>query len=975
MKISRTNRKRSVAFVLLVLLVFSVTGCAYFNAFYNTRHNFREGERERERSTDPNVQPAGYQKAVESGAKLVEFYPESKYVDDALFIMGQSYYWNKDYFKAKRKFEELMSNYPESPYYTESRLWLGRSLVALKQRQEATSTLRTLMTDTDDGELIGRAKFALAELYFIDSLFVRAEEQFTEVAETSQDQELLGEAHWRAGDAAFRDKRFRVAMEHFREALKHELTRIQRFRVKTWLGRAYYEMRDYDKAASTFQDLLKDKRFYEEHPPVRVELGRTRAAQGRIEDALKIYKHVYENNDRTDHAAHAWYETALIYLKQEGMREETKEALTKARTVKSGSRYALTADSLFNTLVEIEELGLRRQKIQLRSELIEEWLARPVHPNDTVSFTAAEWYDSAAVDSLKLIPLWESAWRDSTIVPVDTTRADTLRSRVDSTGVAVSSDTTDALSDELVTRLDSTLIDTTAEALSPGEVVVDEGDMVLLGDSLLVERSSLPDSVLQRADGLAGDSSVAVQQVAPSTPEELLGALMGDGPIGAPSNAAYRKKEDSPQEPNPDTTTPTPDTTAAEFFDDTSLDEGETADSLQEFAEMPGTGEIPDSLLLASDSLAVQGSDSLVARPETERPDSLAAVADTTGPRIITIFDVTPVQDTLAHHRNELIDIRFQLGEIYLFDLREPDSAQVVFKELSLPPGTDSVRARAWTALAYIAQEDSNYVRRDSMLQVIAEEFRSTSYGRTIAEALGLLNKEEEVRKDRQAFQEAEAMYYSEEGDPQEAYSRYRWVADTYPNSDVAPKALYAAAFIAATDLEDDMTAEEIFTTLQSEYPASEQAITAGKILNDLFTMRNAVEGGDSASVAEIDIDAIPENELENKPDISGGQETLARVLEMRNLLPPEVLSGTGGDVVLRYVVFEDGSASEFRVVKEDPPGRGLAQALIAGLQEVSFNPGKQEGEAVATLVERRYTLPLDAPPNVRPLPKRRGRS
>jgi hypothetical protein len=95
----------------------------------------------------------------------------------------------------------------------------------------------------------------------------------------------------------------------------------------------------------------------------------------------------------------------------------------------------------------------------------------------------------------------------------------------------------------------------------------------------------------------------------------------------------------------------------------------------------------------------------------------------------------------------------------------------------------------------------------------------------------------------------------------------------------------------------------------------------------------------------------------------------------MRNLLPPEVLSGTGGDVVLRYVVFEDGSAAEFRVVTEDPPGRGLAQALIAGLQEVSFNAGKLEGENVASLVERRYTLPLDAPPNVRPLPKRRGRS
>lgn len=95
--------KNRVLWWLAILLIASsiLSGCAYFNAFYNTKRSFHDGEREREKTTELRSKPAGYTKAVEAGAKLVEIYPHSRYVPETLFIMGQSYYWLEDYFKAK----------------------------------------------------------------------------------------------------------------------------------------------------------------------------------------------------------------------------------------------------------------------------------------------------------------------------------------------------------------------------------------------------------------------------------------------------------------------------------------------------------------------------------------------------------------------------------------------------------------------------------------------------------------------------------------------------------------------------------------------------------------------------------------------------------------------------------------------------------------------------------------------------------
>ena len=301
--------------------------------------------------------------------------------------------------------------------------------------------------------------------------------------------------------------------------------------------------------------------------------------------------------------------------------------------------------------------------------------------------------------------------------------------------------------------------------------------------------------------------------------------------------------------------------------------------------------------------------------------------------------------------------------------MEQPDSARIIFRELAEPSNVDSVRARALTAIAYIEREQGDSTAADSIMHHIAEEFPTTRTGRLLVEQLGL-KTEEPVTQAELSYREAEELYFSD-ADAQEAYTQYRWVSETYPNTSWAPRALYAAAYISGEQLGDGETAEDLLNQIIEDYPSSPQAQRARERISSFDAIRYAEADTTDIETAFADIDAYTEDEVDQQADIVGGVEALSSTLNARNLLPQEVIEGTGGEVMLRYIVNADNSASNFRVVMEDPPGRGLGRALIAGLEEMQFRPAQKDGEPVATKVERRYTLPLDAPPNVRPLPKR----
>jgi len=113
----------------------------YFNTYYNTKRTFDDAVVELEKSVqisrDTNYfahyQPTPtlknkFRTVIEKASKIIQYYPRSKWVDDAIMMIAKTYYYQNDYDLAQKKFNELIENFPSSSYIWEAKLLNARTL-------------------------------------------------------------------------------------------------------------------------------------------------------------------------------------------------------------------------------------------------------------------------------------------------------------------------------------------------------------------------------------------------------------------------------------------------------------------------------------------------------------------------------------------------------------------------------------------------------------------------------------------------------------------------------------------------------------------------------------------------------------------------------------------------------------------------------------------------------------------------------
>lgn len=98
---------------------------AYFNIYYNAEKYYKLGIKPLE--DDKPVDRTYLDKSIEKSSKILQFHQNSKYVDDALILIGKSYMYKGEYSKAIKKFTELIDYFPDSKYFEEALFYLGKT--------------------------------------------------------------------------------------------------------------------------------------------------------------------------------------------------------------------------------------------------------------------------------------------------------------------------------------------------------------------------------------------------------------------------------------------------------------------------------------------------------------------------------------------------------------------------------------------------------------------------------------------------------------------------------------------------------------------------------------------------------------------------------------------------------------------------------------------------------------------------------
>ncbi|MCF8721237.1 outer membrane protein assembly factor BamD [Nitrospina gracilis] len=59
--------------------------------------------------------------AINRFRKIIDKYPESPFIDEAYFLLGESYYFEQNFENARKSYAQLVKSYPRSPYVREAR--------------------------------------------------------------------------------------------------------------------------------------------------------------------------------------------------------------------------------------------------------------------------------------------------------------------------------------------------------------------------------------------------------------------------------------------------------------------------------------------------------------------------------------------------------------------------------------------------------------------------------------------------------------------------------------------------------------------------------------------------------------------------------------------------------------------------------------------------------------------------------------
>ena len=170
----------------------------------------------------------------------------------------------------------------------------------------------------------------------------------------------------------------------------------------------------------------------------------------------------------------------------------------------------------------------------------------------------------------------------------------------------------------------------------------------------------------------------------------------------------------------------------------------------------------------------------------------------------------------------DAVGLRYQLAELYLFQLGMADSALSQYRAIEGASNDPSMAARAAYARGWILDEIlKDRERARSVFDSIAVRYPGTTHA---VEAALRQSKPiaGELPPDR-LYAEAERLLF-ETDRPDSARGLYELVLQRDPDGEYAPQALYALGWIAETHFDDPETALDRYREILDRHPRSEQA-------------------------------------------------------------------------------------------------------------------------------------------------------
>jgi len=352
------KRSIPIAIAVFLTLTFSSCTCIYFNTFHNIRQNFNGAEKTRKkegRDAARGAEVKQYTDAIAKASRVLERHPTSSWVDDALYIIGASYYYLGEFDKADRKFKELFANYPESKYIPQSRVLMAKTKLQLKEEAEAVVIFEEIFEREKDRSMKANAARSLGQYYFETKDYEKSNSYFLALIDSLGEESDKLRALIYVGDGYFDMYAFAKAKDSYRKALEHTPDTLQTYHLTFRLAECDYYLNNISAGLEKLGEMADDERYYDSLAPIRLKMAEGYEWEGDFNAAIDAFEQVIVENPRKNPAAIAYYQLGLIYQYDFEDLEKARGYYQKSREEAAGSPVAQDATRRASKLALLEQ--------------------------------------------------------------------------------------------------------------------------------------------------------------------------------------------------------------------------------------------------------------------------------------------------------------------------------------------------------------------------------------------------------------------------------------------------------------------------------------------------------------------------------------------------------------------------------------------------------------------------------------------
>ncbi|MEX0772669.1 MAG: tetratricopeptide repeat protein [Balneolales bacterium] len=309
-------------YTLIPLYLLMLSGCsttfqsgwsdfnAYFNTYYNAKTSFERGViqiKGQEEDINPErpirihqtpVQAGrqDFENAIEKSADILRFHPTSRYVDHAIEIIGQSYFYQGQFFSASQKFLELYNTTTNDRKKQNAIYWRGRSFLELESYNEGLIYLKSHLFSSDhEWERITEAhiNLVIGQLHVNNHEWDDAEIYLAEGKAAMPDRKLLARANFLHGQVLEELERYEDAFDAYDLAIHNANPEFNiTFNARLKKAQVARKMEEYQWAYDYLVSMTRDDKNFAFMGDLLYEIARTLHESGDYIGAQEEYTHL-----------------------------------------------------------------------------------------------------------------------------------------------------------------------------------------------------------------------------------------------------------------------------------------------------------------------------------------------------------------------------------------------------------------------------------------------------------------------------------------------------------------------------------------------------------------------------------------------------------------------------------------------------------------------------------------------------------